>query len=258
MLNCWFAFLARKHRRPCQKPRPSQTPSDALMRHYDAARKFQVAGKQEQAVAEYKEFLAEALRRIANASAHMPAILKELPSSSKRRLVFLRTPLTFTSITPHSACSKPSCLKPRHWRRRHCSWPRTTRPPIPCWAESCSIRETTRLPEEHLEKATAAAANFDNGYFLGMTYIKLNDLNRAALLFQEMATGLGDTAQIHLYFARAYRDGDQFDQAIEELKKAIAKDSRLPQVHYFLGLALSGARRRIGISRGRTRVQGRA
>ena len=53
------------------------------MRHYDAARKFQVAGKQEQAVAEYKEFLAEALRRIANAL-RTAAILKGLSSSSKR------------------------------------------------------------------------------------------------------------------------------------------------------------------------------
>ena len=231
----WICISAAQTSAPAQKSHPSQSPPDTLQGHYDAARKFQKSGDQAQAVAEYKKFLAEALRRIANASAHS-GDFEGAVEFFEEALSFRPTQLTFTSITPHSACSKPSCLKPGT---------RGKGPAAGAEQYGRSFRVGPILfhqgdykaAKEHLEKATAAAANFDNGYMLGMTYIRLNDLNRAALLFQEMATGLGDTAQIHLYFARAYREGQQFDQAIGELKKAAAKDSRLPQVHYFQGLA---------------------
>src|SRR5580700_7465649 len=52
------------------KPKPSarqHTPPDLLQQHYDAARTFAVGGDQAHASVEYKTFLAEALRRMANA-----------------------------------------------------------------------------------------------------------------------------------------------------------------------------------------------
>jgi tetratricopeptide (TPR) repeat protein len=218
------------------KPHLSQASSDALMGHYDAARKLQVAGKQEQAVAEYKEFLAEALRRIANASAHS--------GDFEGAVEFFEEALSFSPkaadlYLDYSAIRVQQAKLPQ---ARALAEKALQLAPNDTAAHSALGRilfhqGDYQAAKEHLEKATAAAANFDNGYTLGMTYVRLNDLNRAALLFQEMATGLGDTAQIHLYFARAYRDGQQFDQAIEELKKAAAKDTRLPQVHYFQGLA---------------------
>ncbi|PYX16859.1 MAG: hypothetical protein DMG84_05820 [Acidobacteria bacterium] len=85
-----------------------------------------------------------------------------------------------------------------------------------------------------------AGPTFENGYLLGITYLKLNDLNRATLLFNEMITGLGDTPQIHMYLGRAYREGELYEQAVEEIKKAIARDPKLKQAHYFLGLAYVG------------------
>jgi tetratricopeptide (TPR) repeat protein len=53
-----------------------------------------------------------------------------------------------------------------------------------------------------------------------------------------MLTGLGDTAQIHLYFGRAYREGEweALGNAVQEFHKALVKDAKLPQAHYFLAL----------------------
>jgi tetratricopeptide (TPR) repeat protein len=90
---------------------------------------------------------------------------------------------------------------------------------------------------EQLEAAVVASPTFEVGYLLGITYIKLNDLTRARQLFDEMALGLGDTAQLHLYFGRAYREGQSLDNAIKEIKKAITKDPKLPQAHYLLAVA---------------------
>src|SRR4051794_23787752 len=51
-----------------QKP---QTNVVSPRQHYDAARTFQLAGDQEKAAAEYRAFLADALRGAANAQAHV-------------------------------------------------------------------------------------------------------------------------------------------------------------------------------------------
>src|SRR5215475_12378452 len=51
-----------------QKP---QTKVVNPLQHYNAARTFQLAGDQERAAAEYKSFLAGALRGAANAQAHV-------------------------------------------------------------------------------------------------------------------------------------------------------------------------------------------
>src|SRR5260370_40508638 len=54
-----------------------------------------------------------------------------------------------------------------------------------------------------------------------------------------MVTGLGDSAQIHILFGRAYGKGEweALDNAIAEIKKAIAKDAQVREGHYLLGMA---------------------
>jgi tetratricopeptide (TPR) repeat protein len=94
-----------------------------------------------------------------------------------------------------------------------------------------------RGAREHLEKAVVSSPKFQIGYLLGLTYIKLNDLNRATVLFNEMVIGLGDTPEIHVLLGRAYREGDFLDQSVAELKKAISKDSKIKMAHYLLAMA---------------------
>ena len=84
-----------------------------------------------------------------------------------------------------------------------------------------------------------AAPSFDTGYLLGITYIKLGDFARARLVFDDLITGFGDTVRMHMMFGLAYKEGgwEALDNAIGELKKALAKDSRAPKAHFLIALA---------------------
>ena len=56
--------------RASQKSSARQAKPDSLQQHFDAARTFEIGGDQERAAAEYKAFLGEALRGVANAHAY--------------------------------------------------------------------------------------------------------------------------------------------------------------------------------------------
>src|SRR5262249_312995 len=86
----------------------------------------------------------------------------------------------------------------------------------------------------------AATPTFELGYVLGVTYLKLNEESKAEALFKEMVAGFGDSPELHLYLARAYRSGAKYDKAIEEIKQAIAKNPKQPQAHYLLAMAYLG------------------
>jgi len=230
------AVSAAQTSSPAPEPSRSQISPDLLQQHYDAARTFQLGGDQEQAVGEYKAFLTEALRRVANAYARLgdfgaaAKLFEEAlvlsPQNSDVRLDY--SVMSLQEGKPLEAkmlAEKALELAPDN-AKTHSVLGRVL-----------FAQGDYRAAKEHLEAAAAAAPDFDIGYLLGITYIKLNDLNRAAMLFNEMTSGLGDSPQIHVYFARAYRAGGHLDQAIEELKRANARDSRVPQAHYFLGLA---------------------
>src|SRR5713101_4473209 len=57
--------------RAAQKSPARQTKPDSLQQHFDAARTFEIGGDQGHAAAEYKAFLGEALRGVANAQAQV-------------------------------------------------------------------------------------------------------------------------------------------------------------------------------------------
>jgi tetratricopeptide (TPR) repeat protein len=214
----------------------TQAPHNDLQQHYDAGRTFQLSGDQARAAAEYKTFLAEALRQIGNAwmQAHefekadtlFKAALTVLPRNAdvnlnyaalrleqgnpKEAQVFAEAAITGAPEDPQAQYMLGSAL---------------------------FQQQDYKGAREHLEKAVVASPKFQIGYLLGLTYIKLNDLNRATVLFNEMVIGLGDTPEIHVLFGRAYREGDFLDQAVAELKKAIQKDSKTKMAHYLLAMA---------------------
>jgi len=221
-----------------QSPKVAPAPEDSLQQHYDAARTFQLGGDQEHAAAEYKAFLADAVRHSAIARNHagesgeaatlFDEALRLAPDDSDVRLDFALMRLEqgnlpeARSLTEKVVESSPGNAQARAVLGR-----------------ILFTQGDYKAAREHLEAAVVAAPSFDVGYVLGMTYIKLNDLVRARLLFDDMLTGLGDKAQIHIYFGRAYREGESeaLDNAVQEFKKAIAKDNKVPQAHYFLALA---------------------
>src|ERR1700739_2893403 len=65
LIHLFLVFAVAKQNQAKQGSKESA--HDSLQEHYDAARTFQLTGDQEQAATEYKIFLAEALRQIADA-----------------------------------------------------------------------------------------------------------------------------------------------------------------------------------------------
>lgn len=220
-------------------PEGAQKQEDALQKHLDAARTFQIGGDQEHAATEYKKFLAEVLRRVAILRARLgeyeqaeklfQAALGVAPENPDLRLDFAAMRLEQGNLAEAKSLAEMALQ----------SAPKNPRTQYLLGNVLFQLGDY-QAAKEHLEAAVVGAPNFETGYLLGITYLKLNDLTRADLLFNEMVTGLGDTAKIHMYLGRAYRDGGFVERAVEELKKAVARDETAPQVHYFLGLAYLG------------------
>jgi tetratricopeptide (TPR) repeat protein len=211
---------------------------EALQQHYDAARTFQLGGDQDRAGSEYRTFLAGALRSTARAysalgqfdraSSRFQEALQIAPGDVETQLDFGQLQLQQVKLPEARALvEKVLVASPNDSRAQS------------LLGQILFAQGDYKTAREHLESAVVSAPNFDTAYLLGITYIKLNDFARARLIFDDMITAFGDTAHIHIMFGRAYREGEweALDLAIQELKKALAKDGRAPHTHFLLALA---------------------
>jgi tetratricopeptide (TPR) repeat protein len=237
-----FAFFLSAAAAQSAKPKPAapkEAPPDRLQQHYDAARTFAVGGDQEHAAIEYKAFLAEALRRTANARTHQGdrATADELfkdaiaiaPENPDVRLDYAVLCLDKEDLAEAKLQAEKALQLSPDLMRAHYVLGRTL-----------YEQGDYAGAKAQLEPAIVAKPTFEMGYNLALTYLHLKDLNRVRLLFDEMIVGLGDSAQIHVHFGHAYWSTGYPDKAIEEFKKALAKNPKIAQAHYFMGLAYLG------------------
>jgi len=94
---------------------------------------------------------------------------------------------------------------------------------------------------DSLERSVELHSEFESAYALGVSLLSLKDpesKNKAAQVFDTIVSAMGDSGSLHVLFGHAYREAEMQDDAIRELRKAIALDTRTPHAHYFLGLAL--------------------
>ena len=210
--------------------------SESLQQHYDAARTFQISGDQDHAGLEYKAFLAEALRQIGNAD----TIAEKFEDAATLFAEALTLAPDDADVTLDYAALRLLQGKPKEAQalaeQAVKLAPADARPQY-MLGSALFQQEDYAGAKAHLEKAVVAQPKFEIGYLLGITYIKLQDLNRATLLFNEMTAGLGDSPDIHLLFGRAYREGDYLDQAISELRKALVRDPKIKTAHYLTAMA---------------------
>src|ERR1700686_2468570 len=232
-----FAQIA-PHTQPTKTQAAKPVAQDAFQQHYDAARTFQLSGDQDRAAAEYRAFLVGALRTSAKASVGL--------GQPDRAAALFEQALHLSPEDPQTRLEYAQLL----YRQGKLPTARSIAEGVPVSlpdnAQAQSLLGQILFAQgeykgarEHLEQAVVAAPGFDIAYLLGMTYIKLGDFSRARLVFDDMVNSFGDTAQIHMMFGRAYKEGDweALDYAIQELKKALAKDSRAPRAHFLLALA---------------------
>ena len=224
--------------RTTKAPSASQPPAapDTLQQHYDAARTYGLSGDQEHAAQEYKAFLAEALRQTANARSHQGDFkaasqlfgdaIEVAPNESTIRVDYAIACIDHGNLEEAKAQgAKAVELAPNDPRARF------------IYGRALYQNGDFANAKTQLEASVVAKPTFEVGYNLALAYLKLDDLNRARLLFDEMLVGLGDSAALHIYFGHAYGETGHPEKAIEEYKLALAKDPKVAQAHYFLGLS---------------------
>lgn len=223
------------------KPKAAEVPSplSSLERHYEAARTFSIGGNPDRAAAEYRAFLAETLRRMGNLRANEAnfesatqlfeeaiAIAPESPETRRDygNALFMNGDLDKAQIQAQKAVDlEPLNSKAQYLLGR-------------VFYEKGDYKQA----KEHLESAAQAMqgdVTFEVGYDLALTYLKLEDVNRASLLFDEMMIGLGNSAHLHVYFGHAYLITAHYERAISEFKQALQKDPKIKEAHYLLGLS---------------------
>jgi len=98
-----------------------------------------------------------------------------------------------------------------------------------------------RKAVESFEQVVQIQPEFEPAYALGVSLLDLKDpesKKKAAQVFANIVALMGDSGSLHVFFGHAYRDAEMQDDAIRELQRAVALDTRTPHAHYFLGLAL--------------------
>ena len=222
-----------------QSPQKRQSAADPLQQHYDAARTFGLAGDVQRAAEESKAFLLLALGRIA---------AEQMRSEEyKASIRSLDDALTLEPRNTGLLANRAALLVRQNKLDEAKSAAEAALQVSPNDPDILSLLGNILFQKgdyagakKYLEQSVASKANMQTGYQLGITYLKLKDINHARLLFDEMLAGLGDTVQLRILIGRAYRDAEYWNESIEELKKAIAKHPKATQAHYFLGLAYLG------------------
>jgi len=212
---------------------------ERLQQLYDSARTFQLSGDAERASTAYTAFLTEALRSIARASVRIGQsdqaekllndILVISPNDVDSLEDYAQLCFEHEKLPDARALAEKALAASSDSARGHS-----------LLGQILFAQNDYKAARDQLEVAVVAAPNFDTAYLLGITYIKLNDFARARLVFDDIVAGFGDTPQMHLMLGRAYHEGgwEALDQAIQELKKAIAQDGRLKQAHFLIALAI--------------------
>ena len=229
----------------CASPTWAQ---DALGRHYEAAQASLRGGDQERASVEYKAFLSEALHRVANAHAHSGDLS-----------------LAAQTFEDALAISEPDSAMRLDYASVLFDWGRlkesAEQAGLVAAAEPGNVRAQVLLgrvafeqkdypaARPHLEAAAAGGQFSEVWRILGITYLRLHQLDAARSLLRKVTTELGDKPQTRVAVATTYYYGDYPDLAVEELKKVIAQDNTAPDAHYFLGLAYLGHNEEAGYAR---------
>jgi tetratricopeptide (TPR) repeat protein len=211
-------------------------PQDHLLQHYKAAETFSEKGDQALAVAEYRIYLSQALRRLGNGQGQ----LRDFQAGKES----FEEAASFAPNDPALALDRASASlqvgdlpAAKSFAEQSLASDRGN--PRAQWILGRTLFQQGdySAAKPHLEAAVVAAPGLDVGYALGVTYLKLKDAQHARLLFADILKGLGDTPEIHVLISRAYEEVWAWPEAIQQLTTGIARHPKAPQLHYFLGLA---------------------
>jgi tetratricopeptide (TPR) repeat protein len=212
----------------------------ALQAHYEQAGKYLTANNPEKAAREYRHFLANALDELAVGIAHagqykqavpyFDEALSFAPDSPTAKLDYAHAALQAGDLEHASLLVEQAALDSTQ--------DKTLQAKVHLLRGRILVKKNANeAARREMEEAVALDPTFENGYELAVTCLNMEDEKCAAKIFSEMSASFGDSAQLHMYYGRAYVNSDFQTEAITEFQKAIAMDGHLAGAHYSLAAA---------------------
>jgi tetratricopeptide (TPR) repeat protein len=214
----------------------SQSPSDTIRHHYEAAESKRRAGNLVAAETEYAAILGESYERLGKIYTAQKAH-KEAIAALEAAAVYASDPqdvLLDLAIAYFNAeqfekavppLAKALARDPKNAGAHH------------MMGKTYFMLGELRKSVDELELALRITPNdYDASYTLGLAYLKQRQLAPAKRIYDQMITQLGDRPQLRVLFGRSYRETGFLAEAVGEFKRAVALDSHFPRVHYYLGL----------------------
>jgi tetratricopeptide (TPR) repeat protein len=208
----------------------------SLKQHYDSAHNFQSLGDMAQAAGEYKAFLTEALSALgeshaaagdaADAIPLFEEAMKITPDDLNLRIRYAEACRRANDLARAKAVAEAAVA----------AAPKSAKARVELGQVLLAMKENGAAVGQ-FEEAVALQPDFNNGYMLATAYLHKKDEEHAAQIFSEMLAGYGDSVDIHMKFGSAYAEAGYPEQAIQEFKRVIGLNDRLPGAHYSLGAA---------------------
>src|SRR5579875_2478767 len=183
--------------------------SSVLQQHYDAAQAAQRAGDLNEAAAQYRNFLADALSELAREYTLVPDYSRSSTLFDDALVMEPHSPSLLLDYA-HEALAAGDFEHARTLGTKLMGIGIQDRSLL-AQAHQILGRALLKLNRDRearteLETAVALDPTFANGYDLAVACLDLDDEKCAAQIFGEMEKSFGDTAEIHLAFGRAYGD----------------------------------------------------
>ncbi|MEO6589234.1 MAG: tetratricopeptide repeat protein [Pyrinomonadaceae bacterium] len=239
---CLCAFSIQAQVRSPEKAGKKSSPSlpdssDELIKHLTAAENYQISGDLTNAAVENRAVLGIALQRSGNI-----AIEEGRYSDAIKNLT--------DSLNYDNSASNRTNLAIAYLRQNQLDKALTeARAAVALDADHIGARYIlgniyyteenfeAALPE--LEKAFAAAPDFELARALGLTYLKLKKVERARKHFEMMQSSTGkESADLHLLLAKIYESTNFPADAERELKTALGLEPNKPKINFYLGYLL--------------------
>ncbi len=225
-----------------QTSRFSSSDKLEMHQHYDAAYRWQSLGNIAQADVEHKRFLLAALDHLANFYAnigdylHAAPIYEESLQLSTNNVASLMD-YVGASLDAHDLKKARALLKTVSELDANNMSTSQKADVYLMWGKVLRASGDTKAAIDQFQSAIAIDPNIDNYDALARAILEVKGVDGASPIFATIVARFGDSASVHMQIGRSYALSGFPDRAIEEFKKAIARDYRMPGLHYSLGAA---------------------
>ncbi len=209
---------------------------DPMFAHLDGAHAALESGDQGRASVEYKAFLVDAIHRIANAR----AAAGDWNNADQN----FKESLTFVPDDSLLQLDYASFLFDRDRLAEARSVARSVLDHDPGNARvEILLGRISFEQQQYSEAARLLEAAAGNGELrqvwrlLALAYLRTQQLSLAQSLLDKASRMFGENPNSRVGIATVYYYGDYPDLAIKELRKALTENPRVPDAHYYLGLA---------------------